>query len=191
MAAAVVAGGIFFFFIAASAAIGPFWLRVRNTDRPDTSAPVHEAPFSMWSSMLVLSAGSLILGIFPQWIAAPFAGPAASAAIARPAALELSLWHGMNTAFILSVLTILAGAALYAVRGHVRAIAAKMTIPWGPDAAYGFLLRIMMVTASGMTRFLQSGHLRYYLIIMVITLVGLAGIPLLIHGGLHWPAKQP
>jgi multicomponent Na+:H+ antiporter subunit A len=47
-----------------------------------------------------------------------------------------------------------------------------------------------MFSASAITRFLQSGHLRYYLITIIITLVGLAGIPLIVHGGMHWPAKS-
>jgi multicomponent Na+:H+ antiporter subunit A len=190
IAAAVVAGGVFFFFIAASAAFGPFWLRVREEDPPAAPAAVHEAPLSMAFSMLALSAGSIILGIFPQWIAAPFAGPAVASAAARPVALQLSLWHGLNAAFILSVFTILLGIALYAARGYVRAIVGKTTVPWGPDAAYASLLRILMFSASAITRFLQSGHLRYYLITIIITLVGLAGIPLIVHGGMHWPAKS-
>ncbi len=111
IAAAVVAGGVFFFFIAASAAFGPFWLRVREEDPPAAPAAVHEAPLSMAFSMLALSAGSIILGIFPQWIAAPFAGRPLP--LRRPScALQLSLWHGLIAAFILSVFTILLGVAL-------------------------------------------------------------------------------
>ena len=187
---AVVAGGIFFFYIAAGTAFGPFWQRKGNASRPGDPAHIHEAPFSMWTSTMVLSLSSLVLGILPQTLAAPLAGPAASAATGADAGFELALWHGVNTALILSLLTILSGAMLYGVRVRVRRITGKFIIPWGPDAAYWSFLQIMNAAASGLTRFLQSGRLRYYLMIIVITLVALAGIPLIAHGGMHWPTSD-
>ncbi len=188
--AAVVAGGIFFFFIAASVAFGPFWVSTRQTEPQKLPEHIHEAPFCMWASTMVLASFSLGLGIIPQRIAAPLAAPAASAATGNTTVLELSLWHGVNPALVLSIFTILSGIALYAVHGHVRRIAGKISISWGPDAAYGSILSIMNAAATGLTRVLQSGRLRYYIIIIVITLVGLAGIPLLGHGGMHWPSDE-
>jgi multicomponent Na+:H+ antiporter subunit A len=48
----------------------------------------------------------------------------------------------------------------------------------------------MNVMASGSTRILQSGRLRYYLIIIIVTLFALAGIPLILQGGMHWPDRS-
>ncbi len=190
IAAAVVVGGIFFFYAAASAVFGPFWSNTGNSGPSIPPARIHEAPFRMWSSALVLSGSSLVLGLLPQKAAAPLAGPAASAAAGAPSSLELALWHGMNPALVLSLVTILSGAGLYAARGHVRRMACKLAIPWGPDAAYRSLLQILNAIASGLTLVLQSGSLRYYLIIILLTMAGLAGIPLIGQGGLHWPSQD-
>lgn len=187
---AVVAGGIFFFYIAASIAIGPFWKSKEGSDLPISPAHVHEAPFSMWSSTLILSGSGLILGILPQRLAAPLAGPAASAAAGAHSPLELALWHGIGPAWLLSVLTIITGAALYAVGGHVRRVTARITIPWGPEAAYGSMLRALDAAAAGLTGILQSGRLRTYIIIIIMTLVIMAGIPLIGQGGMHWPYED-
>ncbi len=190
IAAAVVAGGVFFVFIAAAAVFGPFWRRAAGPDSPKPPAQAHEAPPGMWGSTLALSLCSLLLGLLPQTVAVPLAGPAVASVAPGASALELSLWHGVNTALMLSLGTLLLGAALYSVRHRVRRLAGALTPSRGPDAAYGACLQIMAASASGLTRFLQSGRLRYYIIIIVITLVGLAGIPLLLHGGLHWPATS-
>ncbi len=189
MASAMVAGGVFFFYIAACAAFGPFW-QAKTLPGPGTPSHIHEAPFSMWASTMVLALCSLALGLFPQTLAAPLAGPAASAAANSSDGMELALWHGLNPALILSLFTVLFGVALYAVRGRVQTIAGRVSVPWGPDAAYESLLRIILAAALGITRILQSGRLRYYLIIIVITLVALAGIPLVGHGGMHWPSND-
>jgi multicomponent Na+:H+ antiporter subunit A len=188
--AAVVAGGIFFFFVAARVGLGPFWQHTGNGDPAGSPAHIHEAPISMWASAMLLSLCSLALGILPQGIAAPLAAPAVSAAAGVPVALELSLWHGINPALILGLFTILSGAALYMIRGQVRRIAGRISLPWGPEAAYTGLLRLMNVMASGSTRILQSGRLRYYLIIIIVTLFALAGIPLILQGGMHWPDRS-
>jgi multicomponent Na+:H+ antiporter subunit A len=71
------------------------------------------------------------------------------------------LWHGVNTAFILSVLTLLVGAGLFAARDPLRAGLSKLTWRWGPSFFYDRALDGLNALARGQTKLLQSGYLRF------------------------------
>jgi multicomponent Na+:H+ antiporter subunit A len=176
VAAAVVAGGLGFFFVAAVAGYGPF--------RGGTPAAAHEVPRRMWAGVWTLAGCGLLLGLWPG-AAAGLLGSAAAAAGAP--GMELKLWHGFGPAFGLSLATLAAGAGLYALRARVRESAGRLTWRRGPEAAYEALLGATLAGAAGITRGLQSGRLRNYLVIIVLTLVGLAATPLLLFQGIHWP----
>jgi multicomponent Na+:H+ antiporter subunit A len=55
---------------------------------------------------------------------------------------------------------------------------------WGPEQWYEWTLEGLMIVARVQTRILQSGYLRNYLIITILSTVGMAGYTLLVEGGL-------
>ncbi|WP_437614438.1 putative monovalent cation/H+ antiporter subunit A [Sorangium sp. So ce834] len=141
----------------------------------------HEAPPSLWLGPAVLAAASLVLGVAPRLLG-DLPGLAATAILGRPAPLELHLWHGLTPVLGLSVATLLAGLGLFrALSGREGRLldAASRLGAWGParvyDAAFAGLLRF----AEWLTRRLQTGHLRHYLLVTVLTTVVLVGTPLL------------
>ena len=141
----------------------------------------HEAPLSLWLGPSVLAASSLVFGVAPQCLG-DLPGAAATAILGRPAPLEMKVWHGITPVLGLSVATLLAGVGLFRVlSGRQERLfdAATRLGAWGPtrvyDAAFAGLLRL----AEWQTKRLQTGHLRHYLLVTVLTTVVLVGTPLL------------
>jgi multicomponent Na+:H+ antiporter subunit A len=178
----VVLAGLFFVFVAGAVGVGPFWGKAKQTPKS-----AHEAPFSMWLGPLTLAGLSLLIGIFPASVSGLLVSPAVSAAIGEATTVKLKLWHGVNTAFILSMLTLLAGAGMFAARESIRSALSKLTWRWGPAFFYDRSLDALNALARGQTRFLQSGYLRFYLFTIVFVGTGLAGVTLFTRGGFHWP----
>ena len=180
--AAVVFAGLSFVFVAAVAGIAPFWGARKQTPRSP-----HEAPASMWVGILTLAVLSLLFGILPGIISAPLIQPAASAVIGEQTDFTLSLWHGVNAAFLLSVGTVAVGAGLFAARNPLRSGLSRLAWPWGPSFLYDRVLDGLNVLSRGLTRFLQSGYLRYYIMTLVIVAAGLVGFTLFTRDGWNFP----
>ena len=180
----VVAAGLFFVFVAGVVGVGPFLGKPKQTPKS-----AHEAPLSMWLGPMTLAGLSLLVGIFPGSVSGLLISPAVSAAIGEAVSVKLKLWHGVNTAFILSVLTLLTGAGLFAARDPLRSGLSKLTWRWGPSFFYDRSLDGLNALARGQTRLLQSGYLRFYLFAILLTATGLAGLALFTRGGFHLPEQ--
>ncbi|HSL28404.1 MAG TPA: putative monovalent cation/H+ antiporter subunit A [Anaerolineales bacterium] len=182
LTAAVFVASLFFVFVAVMVGIGPFW-----GERKQTPKSPHEAPSVMWLGPLLLAALSLLVGIFPAFISDSLLSPAISASIGESSTIKLVLWHGVNPAFILSVITVIMGGGLFAARNPLRSGLSRLTWQWGPEFWYERALEGLNTLARGQTRLLQSGYLRYYFLSIVIVATGLAGFTLLSRGGWQWP----
>lgn len=160
----------------------------------------HEAPLAMWLGPITLAALGLLSGLLPEVIPSALVSAAASAVRAQPTEIKLALWHGISPVLTLSVLTIAGGVAIYAGRDALARAAARYTPwivsglrnagRWAPQRGYDLALRGLNTIASAQTRVLQSGYLRYYLIIIILTTVGLVGYTLIRGGGLTWNAAE-
>ncbi len=200
--------------VAGIVGVRPFWGRrpvpdaqphVPGTSEvPGTSSALpkkpHEAPLAMWLGPALLAGLGLINGLFPDALPSVLVSAAASAVRGQPTEVELALWHGISPIFALSVLTVVVGAAIYVGRDPLYRMAQQF-VPWfiaalravghwGPEGGYNLALRGLNSLASAQTRLLQSGYLRFYLIIIMLTTVGLGGYTLLSRVGLAWPAGQ-
>ncbi len=180
------AAGALAFGVCVAGAVGlvPFW----RTARPLERQP-HEAPPSLTLGPVMLGGLGVLLGILPGVFSARLAGPAAAAALGRPISLELALWHGVNPALLLSLATVAAGLLLLWLLEPVRNILQGRLRPWGPERWYQAGLSALNVIATEQTRILQSGILRRYLTIIVLSTVTAAGWALIRGGGLHWPTQ--
>jgi len=167
----------------------PFWGNLGTTPKQP-----HEAPPTMYLGPVMLSSLGLLLGLlvpitktFPGIL--PFKLDAVSEFIISPPVsailndtihVHLSQWHGFNTAFILSLITVTLGIVGYL--GHVQmkqAVQGLTRIPEivGPERLYHLGLDGLMWVAETQTRLLQNGYLRYYLVTIMATtslLLGLA-----------------
>ncbi|MCB0178147.1 MAG: DUF4040 domain-containing protein, partial [Anaerolineae bacterium] len=93
----------------------------------------------------------------------------------------------LSTVVMLSAVTLLGGIGIYLIRLPLGRVVAPLNAvsAVGPEQWYKWSLDGMMVVAKWQTRVLQSGYLRYYLIITILTTVGLAGITMVSQGVLQ------
>ncbi|HSJ57284.1 MAG TPA: putative monovalent cation/H+ antiporter subunit A, partial [Anaerolineae bacterium] len=182
-----IAANVLLVAVAGLAGLRPFWAR-----RPDTPQQPHEAPLAMWLGPVLLAGPGLILGLMPDTIARLLVAPAASAVRAHPSEIKLALWHGLNPVLGLSVLTFLLGIMVFAAWDRLQRSSRLLDVSarWGPGRWYDWSLLGLNAVARWQTRLLQNGALRFYLLIIILTTVGLAGYTLLRAGGLNWSARQ-
>ncbi|MCL4797771.1 MAG: putative monovalent cation/H+ antiporter subunit A [Bryobacteraceae bacterium] len=167
LTAAVAAAGALLFAAAGLAAVRPFFGAAGSPPKDP-----HEAPLTLWLGPLLLAGSGLLLGLAPGWMNAAAASAAGAIAGSPSPPVKLALFHGFNTALLLSLLTAAAGTALYLGCARLR----KLAMPqWGPAGWYDAALDGVMSLAAAQTRILQNGYLRYYLLTMIAATVGLTG----------------
>lgn len=165
-----------------TAAIIVSWRVFFGQQRATPKQP-HEAPLGLWLGPLALAATGLATGFFPNLVAGVITP--AIAAVRNwphpyPEKVALYLWHGFNAALLFSVISVALGVTVYLYRKVLRGwtVNVHFLSQHGPAAGYDWLLKGLFVLAERQTRFLQSGYLRYYLIVVLATVVALVGYSL-------------
>jgi multicomponent Na+:H+ antiporter subunit A len=161
--------------------VGPFLGR-----RGDTPKPPHEAPPAMLVGAVLLSLMGLGRGLMPHPFESGLGSATATAILGRPVEMHLKLWHGVDpaalTVLALSMLTLAAGWGVYRlVRARVAPLGPVLRhlVAWGPTQAYDLALEGLYAGADRVTRLIQSGRLRYYVMTTLGFAVFVAGPPLL------------
>ncbi|MDI5893006.1 putative monovalent cation/H+ antiporter subunit A [Halomonas rhizosphaerae] len=157
--------------VAAIVALRPFFGVPRETPR----AP-HEAPHAMLAGPALLAALSLSFGLAPGLLD-PLVGATVAGIGAPGAEVHLALWHGVNLPLLLSLASLLLGLLAYRHWDRLRAWLARLEplMARGPEAGYEALMAGMVSVAGWQTRMLQNGHIRNYLVVTLLVLVGLVG----------------
>lgn len=170
-----VAGSILMVAIAGAAGLAPFAGAPQATPKK-----AHEAPPAMYAGPLLLAGLGLAAGIYPQTLSG-LTSAAASALLGKPVVMKLALWHGLTPVLGLTVLTIAVGALLFVKRDALRRSMAWIDAGsrWGSERWYTSAINGLNTLASGQTRLLQSGYLRYYLTTIIAFTVLLGGHALL------------
>jgi multicomponent Na+:H+ antiporter subunit A len=147
-----------------------------------TSTPPHEAAPSLWLCPALLAVLGVVFAVMPSLLEESLLRPAVQAIAREPVALHLTLWHGFNLPLALSALSVAGGLAIYARLDLVLYALSRLEITswWGPQNWYRLLLAGLNVVAQRQTQLLQSGYLRYYLMIIIVTTLGFAGSKLFI-----------
>lgn len=133
----------------------------------------HEAPWRLGLGPAALAAAGLFMGLNPG-LADDMLGAMTAAAFGEPTPLQLKLWHGFNPVLGLSALTLLAGAALYFVLGpKLQSVSdpGSRVMLFSFQALYDRAFSGAMHFAEVLTRIVQNGYLRNYVLIVVITLL--------------------
>ena len=174
IAAALVAANIPLVAVAGIVGLRPFLGKATATPRA-----AHEAPVPLLLGPIVLAGLSLTFGVWMD--IEGLLGAAGAAVLRQPTELHLALWHGLTPALALSAVTLAGGLGIYAIRGGLRALASRGEgiARWGPAGWYERVLNGLTRLAVVQTQVLQSGYLRYYLMIIVAMTAGLAGYALL------------
>ncbi|MCV2491061.1 Na+/H+ antiporter subunit A [Geodermatophilus sp. YIM 151500] len=104
-----------------------------------------------------------------------------------PETEKLALWHGLQPALALSAVTLLGGAALFAVRGRVSRAQRRLKSPLSANAGYWNLLQALDRLAVLVTGTTQRGSLPAYLGTILATVLAIPGVVLVTR--VEWPGQ--
>ncbi len=154
----------------------------------------HEMPLSMRIGPAVLGIGCLVLALFCGQIGHALIEPAASAIAARHLEVHLHLWAGFNKFLVISFITLGLGLVCYLARAAFLKVAVRLgaLARIGPEAVYQLLYSSVLKFAGWQTRLLQTGILRDYIRVTVLTAVALVGAAFYRAGGFQqWENLSP
>lgn len=118
-------------------------------------------------------------------MSAPVRSAALAIAPAATAPVDLALFQGVSPALLLSVVSAGGGLALYSLHGRfvVAGEALEPLAQWGPASIYDRAVGALNRIAVAQTGLLQTGYLRHYMQIVIVTTV-----VLVIAGIVRWAA---
>jgi multicomponent Na+:H+ antiporter subunit A len=138
-------------------------------------------PWYFPAGTILLAAAGLLLGLVPGNLDMLIGNALVVAGDYDPG-VKLSLWHGFNDVFFLSVFTIISGSVVFTLRRKVMP-AISSVLRWFdrlflPDLFMKVMKRYLEITARNTAR-IQHGYHRYYLMTFFLVTLALAAIPFL------------
>ena len=150
----------------------------------DTASHAHDPGITMWFGPLLLSILGILIGLFPNLVGTVWVAPAVAAVTQEPIEVKLALMHGFTLQLILSVVTFCLGAVVFYFRKSVLKMlpSTRFFSFLTPSNGYEIILKATAGFAKAQTRFLQSGHLHLYILIVVFSTLFLVGLSLPLNG---------
>ena len=146
-------------------------------DGPSAS---HDLDLATRAAPLILAAAALAAGIWPEPLSRLLVGPATLAVAGAGLTEHLRSWYGFGPALVLDAGAVLGGILAFryrrAIRGALDGLAPLER--WGPASWYQRALDGLTAGARLQTRWLQSGSLHRYVIVVVATAAVLTGAAL-------------
>ena len=160
--------------------IAPF--RGRSMPTPAS----HDAPASLWLGPVILGVMGVILGVLPALAAGPVALAAASVT-GQASTVSFVLWHGLTTAFGLSLLTLAGSVGLFALRTRLWQL--QWPVALHTERLYAFTVSGLETLGGRVGPALQSASLRSYVLTVVATAIALVTLALAADGSLPAPRR--
>ncbi|SOE00547.1 Na+/H+ antiporter subunit A [Blastococcus haudaquaticus] len=135
----------------------------------------------------VLAVAGLLAGPFSPVLEPLVASYADGLPLLAPEAEQLALWHGLQPALLLSLLTVLGGALLFAVRRTVFRTQRRLAVGASADEGYWNTLQALDRLAVLVTGTTQRGSLPAYLGTILVVVLALPGAVLLFRA--PWPGE--
>ena len=131
----------------------------------------HESPPSMLAGPVVLLCLSLLFGLMPGLAYEGFVNATVRAVAGAELNFSLKLWHGVNTALMLSILSVAVGAVLTYAWIRSRGLADSVnrwSDAYGPERGYFKLMDGIASFAAWQTRVIQNGRLGIYMLVLIL-----------------------
>ncbi|MEO5819664.1 MAG: Na+/H+ antiporter subunit B [Vicinamibacteraceae bacterium] len=146
-----------------------------------SATAAHEPPWPLWLPPLLLAAGGVVVGVVPSILDRPL-GVAAASILPPGPNLHLALWHGATPALMLSGLTLAGVAILWVGRDMLRRWSWRP--PYGTEDLYTGGLALLDRISHRIAPPLHSASLRSYVMVIVLSVIAMAGTALVTSGGL-------
>ena len=153
----------------------------------------HEGRWPLWIGSVTLGGVALLCGVLPGPVFEYVLLPASASVTGEWPHYEAGLWHGFGYPLLLSAFTLAVGYSVYwkrsaAIGGLARLLA---RIPASGDRCYDAFMAGIAGFSVRLTRVMQCGIQRRYLLIVFgalgISLVG----TILVKGAMIWPEEFP
>ena len=156
------------------------WDTFLGQPRDKTIKP-HEAPWGMLVPPLIPASLSILLGLLPEPERfAAFVANAAGAAYGGEVKVSLALWAGLTVPLLLSFVAVAFGILIFIFRSRVREIQKRIAPNLTINNLYTGILKAIDSSANLVIQ-LQNGQLRFYITVMLFSLIALilifVGIP--------------
>jgi multicomponent Na+:H+ antiporter subunit A len=159
--------------------VAGFWAGIKpfTGTLPKEFQKAHLPSTLLWVPPLLLGVLSLAFGIFPGLMEKSLIQSVFSSISGSETIIELKLWHGINTALMLSIFTLAVGFAIYWIlqpseKNFQKTIRFERISPEMLTHDFG---NIFSWFASFWTKFFQNGYLRNYVITILAFLTFLMG----------------
>jgi len=153
----------------------------------DDTALEHPPEPLFLAAPAVLALTGLVLGPASPLLDPLVTAYAETLPLLAPEAEHLALWHGWQPALALSALTVIGGAALFAVRGRVQSLQRRMAVGASADEGYWNVVQAVDRLSVLVTGTTQRGSLPAYLGTILVTVLALPGTLLLTRA--PWPGE--
>ncbi|MCC9167112.1 hydrogen gas-evolving membrane-bound hydrogenase subunit E [Pontibacter harenae] len=169
LTAAIVFSGIAFVAVAVRLGYGIFFRKSAN----EATHIAHKPETFLWLPPLLLGIAGLVFGILPNITVAPILSAAAGAVAGSEVHLHLALWHGFNPILMLTILTIILGIVFYAFTNIFTTwpVHLERLYKIGPGELYYTLKNSLSIGSKGFIESVQSGSLRYYVAVIIMTFI--------------------
>lgn len=146
-----------------------------------------------WTGPLVLGAASLVAGLFAGPVSTLLLVPASESVTGESVYYTAGLWHGLGLPLGLSALTLVSGGLLYRYRAAVLVPlqARKDLLPLSGDRAYDATMAFIARFSVQLTRVVQCGVQRRYLLIVFTAIGAGLGATIWAKGILVLPSGMP
>ena len=166
-------------------------VKVFTGPQVETPRHAHDGPVLLMAGPVILAAKGLVVALMPGLLHQMVSSPMASAILGYPAEVDISAVPHLSLPFLLSLVTIAAGAVLVVLLDPIRDAAARLVtaIGWGPDLGFDQLVSATVRGAWHLTRVLQPGRLEIYLTVTFMVIAASLLVPLVAWGELPaWPS---
>ena len=178
--AGLVAGSVLTFAYSARFA-GPFLRRAGAPRGEHVPAP------SFWLPAAALAAITAAAGVGVGPVLDPVVRAGANALDPDVGEPHLSLWHGVNLALVLSVVTLALGTVLALGRGPIERFQSALAPGVEGERSFSRAVQGLNVGARKLTGLLQPGSLPVYVAIILVVVVAVPNVSLLLDGrGPRW-----
>ena len=144
---------------------------------PDKLKDTKKPGFVLWSPPILLAVLGILFGVAPFLIESSIIKPVVAAMGFNSSEIHLALWHGFNTVFILSLVTIGVGTLLYfLIKPSEKLENGIAKIEFISPKSILEKINIGFIWGSSyFTRFFQNGYLRNYVSMIILFLVAVVG----------------
>jgi len=158
---------------------------------PKKLGPIKKPHPILWLTPLILAVLSLVFGLFPSLIESLFTHQI-TPLLSGNESPHLALWHGFNFIILLSAITIGAGLLVYFFwkSNHHKEVLIQKLEFISPKSIYHFGGTVFQKISYFLTRKLQNGYLRRYVLIFLVLLTAIFGVHVFVNPHIFLSLKE-